>query len=149
MRLFKIEKLFNKKGEEVEPSRKCVGYICDLTGRQVEFIEDIGVTFSVSYNNHDPNFGSGVGEHEFSEKWNADLYSLFGDEYHFLDDPEGYIEKEPMLTRLMRTVDESSEMDRPYLDQIFRWCRTRTADRLLTEKKYTMEELGIEKEDEY
>ena len=145
MRLYKIEELFDKDGNVVKSVRKVKGYLCDLTGEFAKYSDDLGTSYGTDYSDSDPNFGCGEGEFEFSEKWGVDIYSVLGGDFVF-NERDCDQDKTP----LERMIEEAKEegFDRWYLDQLMRYTRIKMLDKVLTEGTYTLEELGIEKEDE-
>jgi hypothetical protein len=143
MILYRLEDRYDQKtGKKLEPVRKAAGVICDFTGEEFEYAEKCGPEYRIDYNSLDPCGGCGEGEHEFSEKWKIEIHEfLFEAPYIFKED---YTQDTTALQRMFKAAEEDPDMDRMYLDQIMRWCRVKTADRLLSEGKYTREELGLE-----
>ena len=139
MRLYKMVDRFDPKtGKKLKPQMEECGVICDFTGKTEEFPEGLGTEYSLEYNSLDPCGGCGVGENEFAKKWKIEIHDfLFGSPYIF---DESDVDMEDVIKQA-----KEAGFDRPCFDQLFRWCRIRTAERLLSEGKYTLEELGMEK----
>lgn len=143
MNLYRKEDRFDSKtGKKLEPKWVVCGAICDFTGIVGEYVEEIGISYVLDYNSIDPCGGCGIGEHEFAKKWKIEIHDfLFGAPYIFKDNEEDE-DGRTIMEQMLETAKKEG-FERMYFDQLFRWCRIRTADRLLTEGKYTKEELGM------
>lgn len=121
------------------------GVICDFTGDVYKYQDELGTGYSLEYGNIDPNCGDGVGEYEFAKKYKADVHGfLTNSSYVFNERYSGV----PVMEQILQ-VAKAEGFDRMYFDQLFRWCRIRTADKLLSSGKYTLEDLGIELSDDF
>jgi len=147
MYFYKLEDRYDSKtGKKIGSKSVQAGVICDFTGEFFEYPEDAGTSYNLDYNSLDPCCGSGDGEYEFAQKYNINIHDfLLGSPYIFSDkeDENGKTVMERMLS-----LAKKEKFDTMFFDHLFRWCRIRTADRLLTEGKYTLVELGLVGEDD-
>src|SRR5580693_5494039 len=131
MYLYKAEDRYDTKtGKKISTKYEQCGVICDFTGEYAEFFEELGPTFEIDYNSIDSNAGCGEGEFEFAKKYKVDIYVFL------FDAPFSFKEEEinglTVMERILKTA-KTEGFDNMYFDQLFRWCRIRTADKLLTE----------------
>ena len=141
MYLYEATNRFNPKtGEKLEtPTYDVVGVLCDFTGKEVEYTSDLGVEFNLDYGGTDPCAGCAKYEFDFSKKWNISVHDfLFGAPFIFNQ------QDSEIIIEMIEEAKTDPEMEgRLFTDQIYRWARIRTAERLLSEGKYTPEQLGL------
>ena len=144
MNLYRLEDRFDSKtGKKLKSEMVVCGVICDFTGEEGEYMEEFGPAFSIDYSSIDPCGGCGVGEHELAKKWKIEIHDfLFNAPYVFKEDYEDEDGK-TVMEKILETA-KAEGFGRMYFDQLLRWCRCRTAERLLSEGKYTREQLGME-----
>jgi hypothetical protein len=146
MYYYKFEDRYDQKtGKKIGSTEVVAGVICDFTGEFFEYVEEAGTSYELQYNSIDPCCGCGIGENEFAKKYKINIHEfLLGSPYIFSDkeNAEGQT-----VMELMLEAAKKEDFDRLYFDQLFRWARVKTADRLLSEKKYTLQELGLKDED--
>lgn len=147
MYYYKTEDRYDQKtGKKIRSEQVVAGVICDYTGELFQYVEEAGTAYTLDYSSIDPCCGCGEGEHEFAKKYKINIHDfLLGSPYIFTDkeDEAGYT----VMERLLKDA-KKAKMDRMFFDSLFRWSRVRTADRLLSEGKYTLSELGLVSEDE-
>lgn len=149
MLLYRFEDRFDQKtGKKLEPVRVANGVICDFTGKEARYTEDLGPSYDIDYSSLDPCCGCRDNEYDFSQKWKIDVHSfLLGSSFIFDEYSGG-------KSILLRMIDEYKEWKKEeyeedvevgvYIDSVFRWARIKTADALLESGKYSREELGME-----
>ena len=145
MYLYKEIKQYDvNTGKEIEPRWVKENVICDLTGKIGKYQENIGQVYSIDYGGEDPCFGCLDFEYDFGKKWHIDVYSIF-------DDPFIFIENEGSLIKEMsKGYSYGNDRDTHYtVWHAFRYFRIQMLDKLLTEKKYTIKQLGLDIDEEY
>ena len=110
--------------------------ICDFTGNMGQYHENLGPIYDIDYGSLDPCIGCMDIEYEVSKKWNFETYGLIGG-YHLDEENFGLMD---MVNGYTQELGEEPR----FISHLFRWARAKTVDRLLTEGKYTLEELGLE-----
>jgi len=109
--------------------------ICDFTGKKGDFQEELGNQYNVDYGSLDPCMGCMDIETKTAKKWNYDAHSLTTP-YHI----------DEINVNLMDIIEayEIDEGEKPqWVSHMFRWARTKTVDRLLSEGTYTLGQLGL------
>jgi len=146
MIVYKLEDRFDSKtGKKVGSEMVNDKVLCDFTGAEAEYVEEIGLTYSVDYNSVDPCFGCSGEEYELANKYKFDVYSLFNSPFVFKEYNRG--QNEPIFIEMLRTYEEEVGEPVEFIDQLFRWARVRMVKKLLEEGKYSLKELGLEDED--
>lgn len=132
-------------GEKLkDPELEIVGVLCDFSGEEAEFSTELGPTYEVNYEDVDPCIGCNRFEYRFKDKWKVDLHNFLLEPFVLDDDLEGFRGTGPALPKLIEASSKDPEMkDQLYMDQLLRWARIKTADRLLDEGKYTLSQLGF------
>lgn len=137
-----VDRFDQKTGKKKKSVLEPAGMICDLTGKEVEYSADLGALYTIDYNGIDPMVCSYLGEFEFKKKYKTEIYEFMMNPYVFDDVNNEVLEEIIKIVKAAKKKGE--EVPDMQFDQLIRWCRIRTADRLLTEKKYTPEQLGLE-----
>jgi hypothetical protein len=137
MIIYKLEDRFDTKtGKKTGTHQVFDHIICDFTGKKGEYQEDLGNGYDVDYGSMDPCIGCMDIEYKVAKKWKFDAYQLTGT-YH-LD------EENISLMDVIKAYTEDEGEEPEWISHLLRWARNKTVDRLLTEGKYTPEELGLE-----
>lgn len=146
MIVYKLEDRFDQKtGKKSGTHRVYDKVICDFSGKEGNFAEDLGSSYGVNYNSCDPCFGCRDDEFELSRKFKFDIHSLYGSDFIFDEHSYNYDDsKVPIIREIIKTYEKETGEKIEFLDQLFRWCRVRMVTKLLSEKKYTLDELGLE-----
>ena len=146
MKVYKLEDRYDQKtGEKTGVHKVYDHVICDFTGKEGEYVERLGYSYGVDYGSCDPCMGCHDDEYEFSDKYNFDIYELFGSDFIF--DEYSYNtgeSKTPIIQEMFKTYKKETGEAVEFLDHLFRWARVRTVRRLIEEGKYTFEQFGIE-----
>lgn len=141
MKYFEKQKKFDENTGEPIYKYEEAGVFCDFTGKFAEFSEELGPEYRTNYMSIDPCAGCLDCEYYISEKRSIDPFSLLRDPYVFLDNG-AY----PIFDKIMEAI--RTEGFQPYsFDQVFRWCRVRTLERLL-DQGYSIDNFNIEKEED-
>lgn len=137
MIVYKLEERYDAKtGKKLKDDYTYSHVICDFTGKVGEYQETLGNAYEVDYGSIDPCLGCMDVEYELTQKWGIESNCL-GGAYHI---DENNVKLMDIIAAYMDSEKEEPE----FLSNLFRWCRAKTVERLLTEKIYTLEELGLE-----
>ena len=141
MIVYKFEDRFSQvSGKKVGVSRVFDHVICDFTGNKGEYQENLGSAYKVDYGSLDPCMGCMVIEDEVSEKWGFDAYSLSG--AYNID------ENNVTIMEIIEAYEKDTGGKPIIFNQVLRWARAKTIDRLLCDGVYSQDELGLEKVEE-
>lgn len=154
MKIYKASKLFNSRtGEEIEPDYKACGVICDYTGESMDEDDlqnypqyDIKISY---YSGMEQAYYYDDGK-EYFEKLGISYDSIFeNSEYHFAANgcfgPEFRDNSQMLVADWMAGISNEASLyyNCPTVENAFRIMRVNLIKRLLAEKKYTKEELGL------
>ena len=140
-----VERFDSKTGKRIDDELEIDKVLCDFSGFEGKYAEELGLTYTVDYNSVDPCFGCSGEEYELANKYKFDVYSLFDSPFIFKEYNRG--KDKPILTEMLETYKKEVGGPVEFLDQLFRWARVRMVKKLLEEGKYTLKELGLDDED--
>ncbi len=149
MIIYSKEQRFSPKtGRELEPDYAESGLICDYTGRAIDMDEyEFRPMYSIKIN-YDHSCETVFSEDEdrqYFQKAGIEYSSLFESEFSFLVGDNGQDFSCNLLDEWSKgfSVEKSLFYQCLTVEEAFRRARARIAKKLLEEKKYSKEELGL------
>ncbi len=149
MIIYSEEKRFSPKtGKELGSDYGESGLICDYTGKVIDqdnYEDRPMYGIKIQYNSDCEEVYYYDKEKEYFDKIGVNYYSLFGSEYHFLVGSDGQDYSSNLLDEWSRDFKKKDSVffECLTIEEALRRARVRTVKKLLEEKKYTVEELGL------